>query len=57
MKRLLITLSLLASVLPCPAIEPGSIDHSRLLVPSRFVRHPNNRSRHPSTGPSDGGKL
>ena len=32
MKRLLITLSLLASVLPCPGIEPGSIDHSRLLV-------------------------
>ena len=32
MKRLLITLSLLASVLPCPAIEPDSIDHSRLLV-------------------------
>jgi len=32
MKRQLITLSLLASVLPYPATEPGSIDHSRLLV-------------------------
>ena len=32
MKRLLIILSLLASVLSCPAVEPGSIDHSRLLV-------------------------
>ena len=48
MKRLLITLSLLASVLPCPATEPGSIDHSRLLV-----YRDSSGTEHPVTTPAD----